>query len=244
MTAPAAPISPYLKAALKMAVDKGVSDVFFTPMAPIYIKLEGDCIPVGSQKETLTTEIIEQLGDSMMSEQQREYFRRNLEIDFAYYLPEVGRFRVNLFRQRGHCSMVMRYVKDVPTFESLGLPEILKSLIMLKRGFILMVGATGSGKSTTLAAMMDHRNSNLGGHILTIEDPIEFYHRNKKSIVNQRQVGVDTHSFLNAMRSAVREAPDVILLGEARDRESIESCTQLSGTGHLVLSTLHANNAY
>src|SRR5262249_55445258 len=154
-------ISPYLKMALKLAAERNASDVFLVPNAPIMVKLEGETIPIGGQKEMLTTDIIEQLGESVMNEQQRDYFRTNLEIDFPLYLPDVGRFRVNMFTQRGHASVVLRYIRDIPTMEDLSLPEVLKSLIMLKRGLILMVGATGSGKSTTLAAMIDHRNSNI-----------------------------------------------------------------------------------
>jgi twitching motility protein PilU len=237
-------ISPFLKVALKLAADRGASDVYLTPNAPIMVKLEGETVPITGQKEMLTTDVIEQLGESVMSDRQKEFYRTNLEIDFALYLPEVGRFRVNMFHQRSHASMVLRYIRDVPTLDSLGLPPVLQPLIMQKRGLLFMVGATGSGKSTTLAAMIDYRNSNVTGHILTIEDPVEFYHRNKKSLVNQRQVGHDTHSYANALRSAVRESPDVIMIGEARDRETIDACIQLAGTGHLVLSTLHANNAY
>jgi twitching motility protein PilU len=207
-------ISPFLKVALKLAVDKNASDVYLTAGAPIVVKIEGDHHPVGGPKDILTPELMDQVVAGLLTEDQRAFFKKNLEIDLPLQVPEVGRFRVNVFRQRGSCAVVMRIVKDVPSFASLGLPPVLQDLIMLKRGLILMVGATGSGKSTTLAAMLDYRNEAITGHILTIEDPIEFYYRNKKSIINQRQIGHDTHSYMNAIRSAVREAPDVILVGE------------------------------
>jgi twitching motility protein PilU len=237
-------ISPFLKVALKLAVDKNASDVYLTPGAPIVVKIEGDHHPVGGPKDILTAELMDQVVAGLLTEDQKAFFKKNLEIDMPLHVPEVGRFRVNVFRQRGSCAVVMRIVKEVPSFASLGLPPVLQDLIMLKRGLILMVGATGSGKSTTLAAMLDYRNENITGHILTIEDPIEFYYRNKKSIVNQRQIGHDTHSYMNAIRSAVREAPDVILVGEARDRETMEAVITLASTGHLAISTLHANNSY
>ena len=168
-----------------------------------------------------------------------------MECDFAIALEDgSARFRVNVFRQRGEVGMVLRLIPSkIPTVEELGLPEILNEMIMNKRGLILMVGATGSGKSTTLAAMINHRNQNSSVHILTIEDPVEFSHPNLKSILNQREVGVDTLSYRNALRASLREAPDVILIGEIRDRETMEAAMELSNTGHLAVSTLHANNA-
>jgi twitching motility protein PilU len=237
-------ISPFLKVAMKLAVDKGASDIYLSPGAPVVIKIEGDHHPVGGPKDILTAEIMDQVAVSLLTEDQKAFFKKNLEIDLPLAVPEIGRFRVNVFRQRGHCAVVMRIVKDVPNFTSLGLPPVLLDLVMLKRGLILMVGATGSGKSTTLAAMIDHRNESITGHILTIEDPIEFYYTNRKSIINQRQLGHDTHSYMNAIRSAVREAPDVILIGEARDRETMEATITLASTGHLAITTLHANNSY
>ena len=237
-------ISPFLKVALKLAVDKNASDVYLSAGAPIVVKIEGDHHPVGGPKDILTPEIMDQAVASLLTDEQKAFFKKNLEIDLPIQIPEVGRFRVNIFRQRGQCAVVMRIVKEIPTFASLGLPPVLQDLIMLKRGLILMVGATGSGKSTTLAAMLDYRNENTTGHILSIEDPIEFYYYNKKSIINQRQIGHDTHSYMNAIRSAVREAPDVILVGEARDRETMEAVITLASTGHLAISTLHANNCY
>jgi twitching motility protein PilU len=168
---------------------------------------------------------------------------REFELDFAVSEPGLGRFRVNVFMQRGFPAMVLRYITaDMPRLESLGLPDIMTDLVLLKRGLILMVGSTGSGKSTSLAAMINYRNENASDHIVTIEDPIEFLHTNKRSIVNQREVGIDTKSYARALRGVVRAAPDVILIGEIRDRESMEAAINLSGTGHLVLATLHANN--
>jgi twitching motility protein PilU len=179
-----------------------------------------------------------------MNQEQIDYFQQELEIDFAVSEPGLGRFRVAVFHQRGNPAMVLRYITaDMPKIEDLGLPPIMKDLAMLKRGLILMVGATGSGKSTSLAAMLNYRNEISADHILTVEDPIEFLHPNKKSIVNQREVGLDTKSFHRALRSAMRAAPDVILIGEIRDRESMEYAITFAGTGHLCLATLHANNA-
>jgi twitching motility protein PilU len=178
-----------------------------------------------------------------MTPQQIEILQRELEIDFAISEPGLGRFRVNIFYQRGYPAMVLRYITaDMPRLESLGLPDTLVELAMLKRGLILLVGSTGSGKSTTLAAMVNHRNENASDHIVTIEDPIEFLHTNKRSIINQREVGLDTKSYERALRGVMRAAPDVILIGEIRDRESMQASINLAGTGHLVLATLHANN--
>jgi twitching motility protein PilU len=179
-----------------------------------------------------------------MTDEQLEYFTRELEIDFAISEAGLGRFRVNIFHQRGNVGMVLRYItNEVPTLDELGMPEQLRELVMLRRGLILMVGATGAGKSTTLAAMINHRNEKTSSHIITIEDPIEFLHPNKQSIVNQREVGLDTKSYARALKSAVRAAPDVLQIGEIRDRESMQSALDMAGTGHLVLATLHSNNA-
>jgi twitching motility protein PilU len=229
------------KPLFKLMVEKKASDLFFTSNAPIKIKIEGQILPVNRQ--VLTPETVKQTAYALMSAEQREHFTREFELDFAVSEPGLGRFRVNVFLQRGYPAMVMRYITaDMPRLDALGLPEVCADLVLMKRGLILMVGATGSGKSTTLAAMLNHRNESSSDHIVTIEDPIEFLHTNKRSIVNQREVGLDTKSYARALRGVVRAAPDVILIGEIRDRESMEAAVNLAGTGHLVLATLHANN--
>jgi twitching motility protein PilU len=229
------------KPLFKLMVEKKASDLFFTSNAPIKIKIEGQILPVN--KQVLTPETVRQTALALMTAEQREYFLREWELDFAISEPGLGRFRVNVFMQRGYPAMVLRYITaDMPRLDNLGLPEIMTDLVLLKRGLILMVGATGSGKSTTLAAMINFRNENSSDHIVTIEDPIEFLHTNKRSIVNQREVGLDTKSYSRALRGVMRAAPDVILIGEIRDRESMEAAINLAGTGHLILATLHANN--
>ncbi|MEP7312357.1 MAG: PilT/PilU family type 4a pilus ATPase [Pseudomonadota bacterium] len=222
-------------------VERKASDLFFTSNAPIKIKIEGQIYPVN--KQILAPDAVRAAAFGLMTPEQIEFFQRELEIDFAISEPGLGRFRVNIFFQRGYPAMVMRYITaDMPKLENLGLPELLPDLIKLKRGLILMVGSTGSGKSTTLAAMINHRNETSSDHIVTIEDPIEFLHTNKRSIVNQREVGLDTKSYDRALRGVMRAAPDVILIGEIRDRESMQAAITLAGTGHLVLATMHANN--
>jgi len=208
----------------------------------VKIKIEGQIYPVN--KQILSPAMVKQAAYGLMNAEQIEYFEEELEIDFAISEPGLGRFRVNVFHQRGYPAIVLRYITaDMPRLETLGMPDTLKDLVMLKRGLILMVGAAGAGKSTTLAAMINHRNEQASDHILTIEDPIEFLHTNKKSIINQREVGLDTKSYHRALRSAMRAAPDVILIGEIRDRETTEAAIGLAGTGHLCIATLHANNA-
>ncbi|HTP40339.1 MAG TPA: PilT/PilU family type 4a pilus ATPase [Steroidobacteraceae bacterium] len=225
----------------KLMVERRASDLFFTPNAPIKIKIEGQIHAVN--KQILSPDYVRAAAFSLMTPQQIEYFQRELEIDFAISEPGLGRFRVAIFYQRGYPAVVMRYITaDMPRIDQLGLPEILTDLARLKRGLILMVGATGSGKSTTLAALINYRNENFSDHIVTIEDPIEFLHSNKRSIVNQREVGLDTRTYSTALKGVMRAAPDVILIGEIRDRESMETALSLAGTGHLVLATLHANN--
>ena len=227
---------------LELMVEKEASDLFLTANSPVKIKIEGKIISVG--KTVLTHEATNKIAHSVMNKEQEAIFKETLECDFAIALKDSDRFRVNVFRQRGHVSMVLRRIQSkIPTIEELGFPEILSEMSLLKRGLILMVGATGSGKSTTLAAIVNHRNQNSADHILTIEDPIEFSHQNLKSIVNQREIGVDTRSYANALKASLREAPDVILVGEIRVRETMEAALELSNTGHLALSTLHANNA-
>jgi twitching motility protein PilU len=229
------------KPLFKLMVEKKASDLFFTPNAPIKIKIEGQILPVN--KQVLTPDTVRQTAFALMSPEQRDHFLQEWELDFAISEPGLGRFRVNVFMQRGYPAMVLRYITaDMPRLDTLGLPEVVSELVLLKRGLLLMVGATGSGKSTTLAAMINYRNENASDHIVTIEDPIEFLHTNKRSLVNQREVGLDTKSYSRALRGVVRAAPDVILIGEIRDRESMEAAINLAGTGHLVLSTMHANN--
>jgi twitching motility protein PilU len=229
------------KPLFKLMVEKKASDLFFTSNAPIKIKIEGVILPVN--KQVLTPETVRQTAFALMSPAQREHFQSEWELDFAVSEPGLGRFRVNVFMQRGYPAMVMRYITaDMPRLDSLGLPEVMTELTLMRRGLILMVGATGSGKSTTLAAMINFRNENSSDHIVTIEDPIEFLHTNKRSLVNQREVGLDTKSYTRALRGVVRAAPDVILIGEIRDKEGMEAAINLAGTGHLVLATLHANN--
>jgi twitching motility protein PilU len=231
-----------VKPLFKLMVDKKASDLFFTTYAPVMIKIDGKIVPVNQME--LTPKMVRQAALELMNESQLEAFTRDLEIDFAVSEPGLGRFRVNIFHQRGNVAMVLRFITtELPNLDDLGMPAILRDLVMLRRGLILMVGASGSGKSTTLAAMIDHRNRNSASHIVTIEDPIEFLHANKKSIINQREVGLDTHSYAAALRSAMREAPDVILIGEIRDRETMQAAIDLAGTGHLAIATLHANNS-
>ena len=230
------------KPLFKLMVEKKASDLFFTSNAPIKIKIEGQILPVN--KQVLAPDTVRQTAFALMSPEQRDHFLQEWELDFAISEPGLGRFRVNVFMQRGYPAMVLRYITaDMPRLDTLGLPEVVSELVLLKRGLLLMVGATGSGKSTTLAAMINYRNENASDHIITIEDPIEFLHTNKRSLVNQREVGLDTKSYSRALRGVVRAAPDVILIGEIRDRESMEAAINLAGTGHLVLSTMHANNA-
>lgn len=232
-------ITPYLE----MMVRHQASDLFFTPGAPVKIKIDGLIRSIG--ETALTPAVCREAVRSIMDEAQAHEFTEELEIDFAIALAEKARFRVNAFHQRGHPAMVLRYIRaNIPTARELDLPPILTQLVMHKRGIILMVGATGSGKSTTLAAMIDHRNRSAPGHIVTIEDPIEFVHPHHQCIVNQRELGPDTHSYARALKSVLREAPDVILIGEIRTRETMEAAIELAGTGHLAISTLHANNAY
>ena len=227
---------------LKLMAEKGASDMFLTTGAPVNIKVEGKLYPLGNTG--LPGGMVKKIAYSLMDEGQVPAFERDLELNIAIAVKEAGRFRVNVFKQRGEVGMVIRAIKsEIPNFEALKLPPVLSELIMEPRGLILVVGATGSGKSTSLAAMIDYRNSNSSGHILTIEDPIEFLHRHKKSIVNQREVGLDTRSYHEALKNAMREAPDVILIGEIRDQETMEAAIAFSETGHLCLATLHSNNA-
>lgn len=231
-----------VKPLFKLMVEKKASDLFFAPFAPAKIKIDGKIMPVN--KLEMTPKMVKQAAIELMDEDLLETFNRELEVDFAISEPGLGRFRVNVFHQRGNVAMVLRYITaEMPTLDELGMPEQLKELVMLKRGLVLMVGAAGNGKSTTLAAMINYRNDKTSSHIITIEDPIEFLHPNKQSIVNQREVGLDTKSYGRALKSAMRAAPDVIQIGEIRDNESMQAAIDMAGTGHLVLATLHSNNA-
>ncbi|MDP3743960.1 MAG: PilT/PilU family type 4a pilus ATPase [Methylotenera sp.] len=227
---------------LKFMLDKGGSDLFFSTGATIHIEVEGDTTPINSQ--VMVPGMIKEIAYSLMTADQIKEFESTLECNFAISKKDIGRFRVNVFRQRGEVGMVVRHIKtDIPSLDNLGLPPILRDLITRKRGLILVVGATGSGKTTTLASMIDYRNETTNGHILTLEDPIEFIHPHKKSVVDQREVGIDTLSFENGLKNAMRQAPDVILIGEVRDMDGMKNALAYAETGHLCLATLHANNA-
>ncbi|EAT13447.1 PilT/PilU family type 4a pilus ATPase [Bermanella marisrubri] len=218
------------------------SDLYLSTGAVPSAKFQGTLKQLG--KEPLKSGQIAKMIESVMDEDQKVEFEEELELNMAVSIPSGGRFRLNMFKQRNEVSVVARnIVAEIPEFEKLGLPEVLKEVVMAKRGLILFVGGTGSGKSTSLASLIDHRNRHSAGHIITIEDPIEFVHKHRKSIINQREVGVDTKSFHAALKNTLRQAPDVILIGEIRDRETMEHALAFAETGHLAISTLHANNA-
>jgi len=227
---------------LKFMVVKDASDLYLTTGAPPTARIQGMMTPV--ETNPMSADRLRDIALSLMDEQKRAAFQQNPEMNLAVSETGVGRFRVNIFMQRNQIGMVIRSIKtDIPKWENLGLPPVLTKLIMQKRGLVLFVGGTGSGKSTSLASLIDFRNTNSAGHIITIEDPIEFVHRHKKSIVNQREVGMDTVSYAEALKNTLRQAPDVILIGEIRARETMEHAIAFAETGHLCLSTLHANNA-
>jgi twitching motility protein PilU len=229
---------------LRILAAKDGSDLYLSTGAPPCAKFHGILKPL--EKNVMQPGQIRQIADAVMNDEQRTDFATKLEMNLAISEPGVGRFRVNIFRQRNEISMVVRNIKtEIPNIKELDLPPILTEVIMAKRGLILFVGGTGSGKSTSLAALIDHRNSTApnGGHIITIEDPIEFIHPHKRCIVNQREIGMDTRSFHDALKNTLRQAPDVILIGEIRDRETMEHALAFAETGHLAISTLHANNA-
>lgn len=227
---------------LKIMVMKDASDIYLTTGAPPCAKFDGVLKPI--EKASLPAGKVKEIAYEVMDEEQIAAFEKKPEMNLALSEPGIGRFRVNIFKQRNQVAMVVRNIKtDIPDMESLGLPPILSKIIMSKRGLVLFIGATGSGKSTSLASLIDYRNTNSTGHIITIEDPIEFVHQHKKSIVNQREVGMDTDSYEDALKNTLRQAPDVILIGEIRDRETMEHAMAFAETGHLAISTLHANNS-
>ena len=227
---------------LKMMIEKEGSDLFLTTGAPPSMKAFGRLSPLVDKK--LPEGMVKKIAYQIMNAEQIEQFEKSPEMNMAISDPDIGRFRVNIFQQRGEIAIVARNIKtEIPSAASLGLPPILNDLMMQKNGIVLFVGGTGSGKSTSLAALIDHRNKNSDGHIITIEDPVEFIHPHQKSIVNQREVGVDTNSYEEALQNTLRQAPDVILIGEICSRETMEHALAFAETGHLCLSTLHANNA-
>ena len=227
---------------LRLMTDKQASDLFLSAGAPVYIKIEGTLLAI--DETTLSPGATKDIAYTLMSPAQIAEFERELEMNMAMALPGAGRFRVNVFQQRGEVGLVIRAIRnEIPSIEELQLPQVLKDIIMAPCGLVLIAGSTGAGKSTTLASMIDHRNNTTSGHILTIEDPIEFLHRHKRSLVNQREVGLDTHSFHAALKNAMREAPDVILIGEIRDSATMEAAIAFAETGHICLATLHSNNA-
>jgi twitching motility protein PilU len=233
----------FLTPLFHLMAEKQASDLFFTAGAPICIKIRGNVMPINSQ--VLDAAMVRKVAWEIMTEAQAEAFEQSLEMNFSHGIKDVGSFRVNVFRQRGAVGMVIRHIKNlIPSLADLRLPPSIGELMLEKRGLVLIVGATGSGKSSTMAAMIDHRNQSRSGHILTIEDPIEFNFQHKKSLINQREVGVDTRSYENALVSAMREAPDVLMIGEIRDRETLQHAITYAQTGHLCVSTLHANNSY
>ena len=227
----------------QLMAEKQASDIFISAGVPIHIKIQGNTVPVNQQ--LMDSGMIEKIAYELMSPDQIKTFEATMEMNLSFGVPNVGNFRINIFRQRASISIVIRYILgNIPALETLALPPVLSELIMEKRGLILIVGSTGSGKSTTIASMLDHRNASRCGHILTIEDPIEFLFKHKKSIVNQRELGMDTLGWEPALRNAMRQAPDCILIGEIRDRETMQAAIAYAQTGHLCLGTLHANNSY
>ena len=228
---------------LRLMSEKKASDVYLSANAPALIKINGECIPINNQ--VLPPDAPRNLLSEIVPPERIEELEETGELNMGVPISGVGRFRISAMRQRGSYAVVVRFIsQQVPDFESLNLPPVLTELILEKRGLILVVGATGSGKSTTLASMIDTRNALMSGHILTIEDPVEYQFRNKKSIVNQREIGSDTQSLQTALKNALRQAPDVILIGEIRDRETMSSAIAYAQSGHLCLATLHGNNSY
>ncbi len=233
----------YLDRLFKLMAEKQASDLYVSCGAPINIRINGVVSPISTQP--MDVESVRRIAYELMTKDQAREFENEMEMNLSYLDRSVGNFRINIFRQRGTISLVIRYVRSrVPPFEELRLPGVLLNLVMEKRGLVLVTGATGSGKSTTLAAMIDYRNNNQSGHILTLEDPIEYLFEHRLAIVNQREIGVDTQGYHKALENALREQPDLIMIGEIRDRETMQSALLHTLTGHLCLSTLHANNSY
>ncbi|CAA0097287.1 Twitching mobility protein [BD1-7 clade bacterium] len=231
-----------LKALLKFVVDKKGTDLFINVGAPPMVKINGKMKPIG--QAPLTPTHVKDIIATMLTEEQRADFEENREIDLGYTVEDCGRFRLNAYHQKGEPALVARYiVSHIPSIADLNLPTHLEELALTKRGLILVVGATGTGKSTTLASMINYRNESISGHILTVEDPIEFLHSHKKSLISQREVGIDTHSYRDALINAMRESPDAILIGEARDQDTMKYALTFAETGHACFTTLHANNA-
>ncbi|WP_342128757.1 PilT/PilU family type 4a pilus ATPase [Hydrogenophaga sp. OTU3427] len=228
---------------LRLMAEKKASDIYMSAGSPVQIKINGVTQPINGQ--VLPADAPRALLAEILAPERMEELMHSGELNMAHAMPGVGRFRISGMRQRGTYAVVIRFIQtEVPTLDSLGVPEILKEMILAKRGLVLMVGSTGAGKSTTLAAMLDHRNENMSGHILTVEDPMEYLFKNKRSIVNQREVGTDTASLHVALKNALRQAPDVIMIGEIRDRETMSAAIAYAQSGHLCLATLHANNSY
>ena len=232
-----------MKRLLQLMAEKNASDIYLSVGAPINIKISGNAVPVN--QTILNSDAVRQLLYELLTEKQVRQYEDEWELNTGYIFEGVGNYRISAFQQKGTPAVVVRYIPSlIPPIDTLDLPEALKGIIMRKRGLVLVVGATGSGKTTSIAAMLDHRNSEKSGHILTLEDPIEFVFKSKKSIVNQREVGTDTKVFQNALKNALRQAPDCILIGEIRDRDTMTSSLQYAQSGHLCLATLHANNSY
>jgi len=227
----------------QLMAEKQASDIFISAGAAIHIKIQGSTIPINQQ--IMVPETIQKMAYEILSPEQIEHFEKAKELNISFGVRDAGNYRVNMFWQRGSISVVVRFIQGIiPQLDELGLPKVLADIIMEKRGLVLVVGSTGSGKSTTMAAMLDHRNASRSGHILTVEDPIEYLFKHKKSIVNQREVGLDTLGWDHALKNAMRQAPDCILIGEIRDKETMTAAISYAQTGHLCLATLHANNSY
>jgi twitching motility protein PilU len=232
-----------MKRLLQLMAEKNASDIYLSVGAPINIKINGVTLPVN--QTVLNADAVRQLLYEILTEKQIRFYEDEMELNTGYIYESVGNYRISAFQQKGSPAVVVRYIpSNIPPIDTLDLPETLKEIIMQKRGLVLVVGATGSGKTTSIAAMLDYRNENRSGHILTLEDPIEFVFKSKKAIVNQREVGTDTKLFTTALKNALRQAPDCILIGEIRDRDTMTSSLQYAQSGHLCLATLHANNSY